>query len=172
MVPCIPTPILALVKCANENRGKGRPPSPQVEFFYRNTSSYVCGENFQSVFPNGLTDSIEGYTFVMGEGSRLAAYWPVVVYQAKSSELEMIWFDPNITRYDKTPHSLSSLSAIGSPNTPIVVLPLRALHPTGNHTVAVDLKLLYRRDDGKIYEFDRWANGTVTKNDGMFLYPW
>lgn len=63
---------------------------------------------------------------------------------------------------------MSELGVVGSKNSPLVVLPMRALHPTGNQTKSPDMKLFYRRDNGNIYEFNAWADRADTKNKGTF----
>jgi len=137
----------------------GGPPDPQVQFFYQNTTGYLNGENFRSSFPNGLPDSINngGHSFQMEIDSTLAAYWPTIVYE--SPGLEAVWYASG--GYSSKPESLSSESAIASAKTPIAVLPLQRV-PSANLTVKSDLKLLYRRDDGYLYELDQWSNGTFT----------
>lgn len=144
---------------------EGGPPEPQVQFFYRNTSGFLDGENFRSSWSDGLPDSINVFTFKMGDCSPLAAYWPLVFYESESSGLKSVWYSPNGTGYSTDPKPLSAESAPASTKTPVAVLPLQRVHPSNDHTVELDIKLLYRGDDRYIYEFDRWSNGTVTKNE-------
>jgi hypothetical protein len=135
------------------------PPEPQIQFFYRNASNYLNGENFRASFHRGGHDSIDEdhYAFSMTQDSTLAAYWPLIVYG--SSHLNVVWFPPNSTGY-LPPEPLSSYGVVASPKASIAVLPLQRVHPTSNQTSNMDLKILYRRNDGYLYEFDRWSNGS------------
>ncbi len=99
----------------------------------------------------------------MDKDSTLAAYWPGILYE--SSGIKAMWWGPQDDGfgYPKSPESLSKDSAVGGG--PMAMLPLQRVSPPRNNSADSDLQLLYRRDDGFLYEFDRWKNGTVIKND-------
>ncbi|KAK2589851.1 hypothetical protein QQS21_012473 [Conoideocrella luteorostrata] len=91
--------------------------------------------------PDGLPDSINEprYSFRLEQGAALAAYWPAIIYY--SSGINAVWFGPNNDTYGY--------------NT--------TAEPLSRDSVS-DLKLVYRRDDGLLYEYDR-SGGVASKND-------
>lgn len=134
---------------------------PQVQFYYMNSSDFVNGENFGSSFTEGHPDSINEAEFVfkMDKNSALAAYWPAIIYE--SSGIQGIWYSQG---YANTSQALADDSVVGG--APFGVLPLESNIASTRHTdPQPNLKLIYRRDDGSLYEFDKWVNGTVTRND-------
>lgn len=140
--------------------------------YFKSPSGKIGGKGFEPAVQKSNADSISGYPFVASDASLLSWYWPVGVYQDKRSEIRQVWFSPKTLHFEN--RALSELGVVSTKRTALVILPMRALHPTGNVTATPDMKLIYRRDDGNIYEFNQWADRKDTKNKGMMKlqYCW
>ncbi|KAH8889125.1 hypothetical protein GQ53DRAFT_227621 [Thozetella sp. PMI_491] len=132
------------------------PPASQLELFYLNTNNVVSGRNWRDGYAaTGLSDSINNNAYTASSTSQLAAYWPSILIQGSDNSIEEIAFT-NTSTYAKP----ASLGVSGSAGTGLVALPMQTSH-NGS-----DLRVIYRRDDGKIYTLDRGSNGVLASSTG------
>lgn len=101
----------------------------------------------------------------MDDGGAIATYWPMIAYEAAG--LKATWYGYGYGYADSPGPLITSITSMAAP---MAVLPLQRLRPSTNKTSGSDLKLIYRHDDGYLYEYDRWSNGTVGKNERESFY--
>lgn len=131
-------------------------PYMQLECFYFTSSpSKINAQNFldgHSESATGLPDSINAFNIAPGGSSRIASYWPSIIFQDGSGNLQEVHW--NTSQGFQGP-TAPSTAAVGSAGSPLLVLPLTPSH-SGR-----DLRVVYRGQDGKLKSFERGENNNV-----------
>ncbi|EON95656.1 hypothetical protein UCRPA7_8793 [Phaeoacremonium minimum UCRPA7] len=136
-------------------------PYPQMQLFFRGTSGKIEGQNWRDGGPaTGFSDSIVNASFTPAADSRLATYWPSTLYQDDDGSVQEIFFNLTNGGYQ----TATSLSVSGTAAGPLIALPLTPSH-NGR-----ELRVLYRRTDGKMYEFNRNSGGTTASSSGAMPF--
>lgn len=136
-------------------------PYPQMQLFFRDTAGKIDGQNWRDGGPvTGFSDSIVNASFTPAADSRLATYWPSTVYQDSDGSVQEIYFNLTNGGYQKP----ASLAVSGTAAGPLIALPLTPAHG------GKELRVLYRRSDGKLYEFNRNAAGTTVSSSGAMPF--
>lgn len=138
----------------------GLTPFPQIQSFYRSQSK-LSGQNWRDGGPaTGFTDSIEDHDVSLPSASRLGVYWPSVLLQDASGAVQEVFYNQSNAGYQP----ITALSISGSTSSPLIALPLTPSHE--DH----ELRILYRRSDGKLAEYNRNSKGTVLSSSGALSF--
>jgi len=112
---------------------------------------------------------MSNYNFSVGNTSRMASYWPSLVFQDGSGMVQEILYNSSISG-NQGGWSQRSLGVLGWNSSGLAEVPLSANFTT------YGIDLLYQRDDQKLIDFARnssvggWSTGTYRYQLRYFCY--
>jgi hypothetical protein len=117
----------------------------QTELFYLDDTNLLREWNFVNSY-TGANGSLSSFTFTSGTSSRLVSYWPSIIFQDGSNQVQGIvynWSEPgNKEGWYQSPLDLRGWNGSG-----LAAVPLRQDYADGG------VNLFYQRDDQKLLAY-------------------
>lgn len=128
----------------------------QIELFYLDNQNHIVEWNWDNTTTTGKSGSLTQNTITAGSQTRLTTYWPFIIWEDSSNNLQEIVYDCTVPGC----WSMAPVNVSASANGGLVIVP-----QTQNLT---EMDVFYQRDDGKVIDYSRNSTSGLFTTAGTF----
>jgi len=149
---------------------------PQIQLYHISANNHITGTNFnQQSQPTVQVDDVNTFNLVSHPSSRIACYWPYVIYQdANDNYVELrITLDEGGTLAPEPGGNARNLRVVGAEGSRIAVVPLSTLFSTTARSGGYGI--IGQASGGNLVALipdeKQTANVTRSWSGGLFCFP-